>query len=138
MPVFQLTVQNTSESREMRTVRSQKKIHDADKAELLSLEETYSAVVALYKRTQFAAKMAKLKSKIDLYISKPSWQAEADKSNRTRKSYESEDVMRLLDARRLHDFFITKKNMIADSFHKGFLALPKGDDGAGLPCKIMK
>ncbi len=91
-------------------------------------------MVAPYKRTQIAAKMAKLKTKIDVHISKFSWPAEADKSKRTRMSYESEDVMKLLDARRLHDFFtdkainsaVTKNNMVADCFNNGFLALPKG------------
>ncbi len=61
------------------------------------------AVVVPYKRTQIAAKMARLKrvkTKIDLYSSNLSWLAEADKSKRTRMSYESEAVMGLLDARR--------------------------------------
>jgi hypothetical protein len=61
---FSVDSSKTSESRERRTVRSQKKIHDADKAELLTLEETYSAVLAPYKRTQIAVKWpsSKLKS----------------------------------------------------------------------------
>jgi hypothetical protein len=49
-------------------------------------------------------------------------------------------VMRLLDARRLHDFFtdkaiksaVTNNNMIADSFNSRFLALPKGGYGTAL------
>jgi hypothetical protein len=55
-------------------------------------------------------------------------------------SYESDDVTKLLDARRLHDVFtdkainsaVTKNNMVADSFNNGFLALPKGGYGVAL------
>jgi hypothetical protein len=89
--------------------------------------------------------MAKLNTKIDLYISKLSWQAEADKSKRTRMSYESEDATRLLDARRIHNHqltdnainaIVTKTNMNADKFNNEFLALPKG--ATVLLCKIMQ
>ncbi len=38
---FPVDSSKTSESREKRTVRSQKEIHDADKAELLTLEESF-------------------------------------------------------------------------------------------------
>ncbi len=56
-------------------------------------------------------------------------------------SYESEDVTRLLDARRLDDHHFTdkaiksaatKNDMIADSLNNGFLALPKGGYGVAL------
>ena len=55
-------------------------------------------------------------------------------------SFESEDVMRLLDTRRLQDHQFTdkainnaetKKNLVAESFNQGFVALPKG--GYGVP-----
>jgi hypothetical protein len=62
-------------------------------------------------------------------------------SKKIRTNFESQDVTRLLDARRLqvHHFTDkaidspeTKKQFVAESFNQGFFALPKGDYGVAL------
>jgi hypothetical protein len=62
-----------------------------------------------------------------------------------RTSFESQDVTRLLDSRRLQDDQFTDKeidssetkvNLVAESFNQGFVALSKGV--TGFPCRKMK
>ena len=93
-----------------------------------------------HKRTLLTAKIAKIKLKVNLYIAKIALQSEAAQAKKIRTNFESEDVMRLLDARRLLDHQFTQKtinsagtkdNMVAEKFNQGFAALPKG--GYGVP-----
>ena len=123
-----------------RTVRTQKEINDADQAELAALELIPMGSLTEHRRTQLNAKIAKIKAKVNLYAFKIASQTEAVQSKKTRMSFESEDVMRLLDARRLQDHQFTdkainnaetKKNLVDESFNQGFVALPKG--GYGVP-----
>ena len=92
-----------------RTVRTQKEINDADQAELAALELIPMGSLTEHRRTQLNAKIAKIKAKVNLYAFKIASQTEAVQSKKTRMSFESEDVMRLLDARRLQDHQFTDK-----------------------------
>ena len=132
---------NAGTKPKLRVVRSQKEIHDAEQAQLAALESICMETLTDYRRSLLAVKIAKLKSKVTLYIVKRSAQTDVVQTKKVRMNFESEDVIRLLDARRLHDHqftdkavnsAVTKHSMIAESYNKGFVALPKGGYGVAL------
>jgi hypothetical protein len=111
----------------VRVVRSQKEIHDAEQTQLAALESISMETLTDYRRSLLAVKIAKLKAKVTLYIVKSSAQTDVVQTKKVRMTFESEDVIRLLDARRLHDHqftdkavdsAVTKHSMIAESYNK--------------------
>ena len=81
---------------EVRVVRSQKEIHDAEQTQLAALESISMETLTDYRRSLLAVKIAKLKAKVTLYIVKSSAQTDVVQTKKVRMNFESEDVISCL------------------------------------------
>ncbi len=107
------------------------------------MQETQA--ISLTSMTQL--KKQRLVTRIERLTTKITWftykmKAAASVATKNQLNFETDDVMLLLDAKRLHDQHQftekqinsaeTKEKMIAESFNQGFTALPKGGYGVAL------